>query len=325
MQAVTTVYQVRLTPGYIARHAPAQSAQGREAALIDIAQDLLLRDLADQGVLGLVTFKGGTALRKVYAGAGGRFSTDLDFAVADPNDDFTAVSNLIENAINGRQLGPFTYGIEYRRGRPHITYISDLGLSSSGALQSKLDIAPPPWLTPTTRSWVPLSIHERYGGPLPQLPIVQLEENIAEKIARLNRRTLARDAFDLAWIAQQPGITLNQALIRRLAVLKCWVDKNGLTSAHHTWAPIPDAQPFDVTRWLQPRAKKDFDDEQIGLLTTPPPNLDDLGASLSKYYGWLTQLDQEEKTAARAEPGDRGLILRLLTELPGGRIDNTFW
>jgi len=147
-----------LTPGYIARHAPAQSAQGREAALIDIAQDLLLRDLADQGVLELVTFKGGTALRKVYAGSGGRFSTD--FAVASPDDEYSSVSSLIENAINGRQLGPFHYGIEHRRGRAHIVYTSEFGRYPGGALQSKLDIGPPTWLSPTSRSWVPLSIHD---------------------------------------------------------------------------------------------------------------------------------------------------------------------
>lgn len=172
---------------------------------------------------------------------------------------------------------------------------------------------------------MPLSIHERYGGPLPQLPVVQLEENIAEKIARLNRRTLARDAFDLVWIAEQPGITVDRALIRRLVVLKCWVDRNGLTSAQHAWAPISDAHQFNASRWLRPRSRTDFDDEQIGLLTTPPPDLDDLGASLNKYYGWLADLDREEERVARCEPGDRGLVLRLLGELPGGRINTTFW
>jgi len=62
-------YAIRLTQGHVLRHAPAQSPQGRDAAVIDIAQDLLLRQLAEVGVLSLVAFKGGTALRKVYAGA----------------------------------------------------------------------------------------------------------------------------------------------------------------------------------------------------------------------------------------------------------------
>jgi predicted nucleotidyltransferase component of viral defense system len=58
------------------------STQGFEAALVDIAQDLLLRHLHDIGLLGELAFKGGTALRKLYAGAAGRFSLDLDFSVA---------------------------------------------------------------------------------------------------------------------------------------------------------------------------------------------------------------------------------------------------
>ena len=50
-------------------------------------------------------------------------------------------------------------------------------------------------------------IHSRYGGPLPQLPVVDLAENVAEKIARLNRRSPARDAYDLAgWPARPASI-----------------------------------------------------------------------------------------------------------------------
>jgi predicted nucleotidyltransferase component of viral defense system len=41
---------------------------GRDAAVIDIAQDLLLRDLHERGSLDALVFKGGTSLRKLYAG-----------------------------------------------------------------------------------------------------------------------------------------------------------------------------------------------------------------------------------------------------------------
>ncbi|MGP8151257.1 MAG: nucleotidyl transferase AbiEii/AbiGii toxin family protein, partial [Acidimicrobiales bacterium] len=67
-------------------------------------------------------------------------------------------------------------------------------------------------------------IHSRYGGPLPQLPVVDLAENVAEKISRLNRRSPARDAYDLVWVARTPGLDLDRSLIRRLAVVKAWVD-----------------------------------------------------------------------------------------------------
>lgn len=164
-------YDIRLTQGHLLRHAPAQSSQGRGAALIDIAQDLLLRHLSEQGVLTLVAFKGGTALRKVYAGTAGRFSTDLDFAVSSLNDDPDVVMQLFVDEIDGVQLGPFTYGIETRRGRHTITYHSDFGLDPNEQLQSKLDVGPPPWFDIVSRPWVDAPIHARYGGPLPSLPI----------------------------------------------------------------------------------------------------------------------------------------------------------
>lgn len=106
---MSSTYEVRLTQGHVLRHAPAQSPQGRDAAVIDIAQDLLLRHLSECGVLTLVAFKGGTALRKVYAGAAGRFSTDLDFSVASLDDDPAAVIQLLVGQIDDTRLGPFTY------------------------------------------------------------------------------------------------------------------------------------------------------------------------------------------------------------------------
>lgn len=318
-------YAITLTKGHVLRHAPAQSTQGAEAALIDIAQDLLLRALADEGALELLVFKGGTALRKVYAGARGRFSTDLDFSVANLTDEPAEVQALVTEAIDDREIGPFRYRIEERRGRAHITYENDLGLDV-GALRSKLDIGPPPWLTPVPRPWVPLNTHRLYGGPLPELPTVRLEENVAEKIARLNRRTFARDAYDLVWLAREPGVALDHTLTRRLAVLKCWVDKNGLNGSRHSWSVIADAREFDAPRWLAPRAARNFDDEQIGLLTTPPPDLDDLGLDLGHHYAWLAELTPEEQRIAKCAAADRGAVIDALRNLDsGGRMTTELW
>lgn len=125
----------------------------------------------------MVAFKGGTALRKLYAGARGRFPTDLDFCVANLADDPEDVRRLIAGAIEGRRIGPFRYRLEDRRGRTHIVYANDLGLDV-GELRSKLDVGPPAWLPPTPRAWVPLPTHQRYGGPLPEILTVRLEEAI---------------------------------------------------------------------------------------------------------------------------------------------------
>ena len=98
---MSDTYAVRLTQDHLLRHAPARSTQGRDAAIIDIAQDLLLRHLSERGPLTLVVVKGGTALRKVYAGVSGRFSTDLDFAIASLDDDPGTIATLLAEEIDG--------------------------------------------------------------------------------------------------------------------------------------------------------------------------------------------------------------------------------
>jgi hypothetical protein len=66
---------ITLTVGWIGRHTPpGAGVHGRDAAVIDVAQDLLLRQLHYRGVLDALVFKGGTSLRKLYAGNQGRFS-----------------------------------------------------------------------------------------------------------------------------------------------------------------------------------------------------------------------------------------------------------
>lgn len=319
--------EVRLTRGRILRHAPARGAQGLDAALIDIAQDLLLRDLHERGVIDAVAFKGGTALRKLYAGEAGRFSTDLDFSVRSVDEERDAVEQRLVDAIAEMRCGPFRFGIDTRRGKPSITIESNLG--ETEALTCKLDVTSPPWLPTEERAWVPMPVHDLYGGSLPQLHVVRLEENIAEKIARLNRATPARDAYDLVWIMtnrRRLGRGLDPNLIRRLAVMKAWVDMNGLGAAKHRWSQGHDPKPFDVPLWLRARSAKDFDDENIGLLATPPPKLDELGRALSAEYQFLRELTPDEETLAACNGGDRGLLLRMLDELPQTQLpQGTCW
>jgi predicted nucleotidyltransferase component of viral defense system len=108
---------ITLTVGWVARHTPkGAGAGGREAAVLDIAQDLLLRELQETSVLDALVFKGGTALRKLYAGNEGRFSLDLDFSLSVPADPETVVLDLV-SAIDGARIGPFAYGVSERRGK----------------------------------------------------------------------------------------------------------------------------------------------------------------------------------------------------------------
>ena len=116
-----------LTPGYVARHVPPASKIGIDVAVLDIAQDFLLAHLAERGVLGdFAIFKGGTALRKLFAGAQGRFSTDMDLASREPEADRHELAAIIASEADVA-LGPFRFRPSNTRGRWHIAVESPFG------------------------------------------------------------------------------------------------------------------------------------------------------------------------------------------------------
>lgn len=309
----------RLTPGLIARHAP-RGPGGREAAIIDIAQDILLSRLAAEGLFDdLLVFKGGTALRKMYAGVAGRFSTDLDFALAPIDADRDTTTELLVSAIDGYQTNDFSYRTTERRGKWLVSYQSRFG--DVGALTTKLDVGPPVWLPPQQRPWVEAPIHAAYDLP-DTLPVMALEENLAEKIARLNRVQLARDLFDLWWIGTNPPhSSFDEYLVATTATLKCWVDTYGIHSNTATWTTIDGADPLDPQGWLAPRAK--IDDESIGLLMNPPPDLAQLREEVSDRYQFLATISSTVAEATRQDRRALGEIIRLIRELPGSRFDDS--
>lgn len=315
--------QINIQPGHIARHTPRNAgAQGKEAAVVDVAQDLLLRHLHEEGVLDSVAIKGGTAIRKLYAGREGRFSLDLDFAVANIDDNREEVEVKFIEAVEGLSIGPFSYGVKERRGKWSVAFASRFVNAST--LATKLDFSPASWLGPIRATWAPLPIHAQYGGGLPQILTVRLEENIAEKIARLNRTTTARDMYDLAWMVDALHVSksLDWRLVRRLAVLKIWVDTNGMRSPCAEWKPGHEGSMFDPASWLRKRREDEFDLEDIGALAVPVPSVETLSDKVRRGYSFLFDLTDEEKILAKSDERDRSLAIRLLKTLPGGRLAN---
>lgn len=145
---------------------------------------------------------------------------------------------------------------------------------------------------------------------------MRLEENLAEKVARLNRLAAARDASDLLWVATTPPHSAaDRALIRRLAVLKVWVDVNGL-DGH--WLPVGGVRGLDMGRWLQ--TGRDWDDESIGLLSHPPPPIAELEADLVRLRAQLGELDQLEGRLAVAREEDRAVVVTSIVALPGAAV-----
>jgi predicted nucleotidyltransferase component of viral defense system len=278
---------MRITEGYLSRHYQGRSG-GRDPALLDIAQDHALAVLHREGVFDFaVALKGGTALRKFRAGNDGRFSTDLDF---DCEDDTTAA--LVLNALDGADIDGFSFRLERREGnrRAGLRVTTPFGAPS---LPAKIDVSTRGlWLSPDVTEMIPLPIHKRYDIDLPEIPVMRLEEVMAEKLSRYRRTSLARDLYDLAWCADQ---SFDEALVRRLWVMKSFFD---IIDEHLGFSPI---DPSDV---LAERDESVFAAEQIGYLTRPV-DIAGWGRALRSRYRFLTELHDEEQRWTIANPADR--------------------
>ena len=302
----------KLTVGYVARHIPQAARLGQDVAVLDIAQDFLLAHLHERGVFDLVTFKGGTAIRKLFAGAQGRFSTDIDLAVVEADVDRMALAGMVASECEVT-LGPFAFSPTVSRDRWQIAVTSEYG---NPTFTIKLDVGPPCWLAPVRRDFIPIKTHERYGFVLPALPCMHVEEILSEKIARLTRTATARDASDLVWVAQtSPHSQFDRSRVRALAMLKVWIDNNGMNPG---WRQALACLPFDATRWLGHRDQ--WDDEQIGMLASPPPTLASLEESLQRLFAWIAQTTEEEARWGSADPRDRREVIAAIRALHGGAL-----
>lgn len=289
----------RITEGHLVRHY--QGAKGgRDAALLDVAQDHALRLLHQAGLFdqGLV-FKGGTALRKFRAGNAGRFSTDLDFAA--PGEDLPLA---VLQALDGVELDGFSFTIENlgddgRRGDLRVE--TPFGSPQLGA---KVELARHQLsLIADLLAPIHLPVHERYDFTLPPTPVVRVEEAVAEKLARYRRVSLARDLYDLQWYATA-GV-MDQPLVRRLWVLKVYrdivVDGRG-------------TKPIDPGDVLATRTAKDFRPEDIGYLTKPV-RIDEWIATVRTRYAFLADLSARERRWAECNERDLYEVETTLAEI----------
>jgi predicted nucleotidyltransferase component of viral defense system len=222
------------------------------------------------------------------------------------------------NEIDRAEVGPFAYLLQDRddaAGRADLRVIAPFGPRTNEPTEiqilSKVEFSPrQPWLTPETRPFKDLAVHRSYDldGGLPALPVVRVEEAIAEKLARYARVGLARDLYDLLWYGDQGA--LDEALIRRLWVLKVYQD----VVQDRRWSVR-----FDPATILIPRQAKDIDEESIGFLTQPI-DIPGWERRFRERYAFLAHLDDEDSKWASCHRGltyDFGEATKAL-EQPGG-------
>lgn len=289
-----------LTRALITRHA-LNRADAYDAALLDVAQDHLLFLLSQARLFdgGQLVFKGGTSLRKCRLGNDGRFSTDLDFACPDEH-----VVLAVCEIIDGARVAGFEYHLEPDRGdgrhwRLQVTH-PDLGTPNIGA---SVEFARRPLaLAADHLAFVPLPIHKQYGFELPSLPVIAEAEACAEKLARYRRVSLGRDVYDLKHFASR---TIDEALVRRLWVLKVWADV------------VDDgrgAGPLDPDEVLHERRERDFVADSIGVLARPVELLA-WEQRVRTRFQFLADLDDDERRWASCDARHRREVEAAIAEL----------
>jgi len=257
----------------------------------EIVLTFVLRILFDEGLLNLMAFKGGTAIRKLYLGRTGRFSLDLDFtAIGDVAPD-TLVLDLVGCLHEQTHFGitftissPDYYATDDSCGA-EVAYRHDWVVAGRFGVQISFRARPLLPVRPT-----PLR-RERYFDWMsvepPDVPALNLHEVIGEKIRAAAQRSRVRDLYDLYQLARQP---YDRDMVRRIAVIKCWETRYA----------------FDPVAFLAglPEGKYDWSDlsrlVRRDQLTTP----DEIVQKVQRAYAFLGELTTEEASLA-ADPYGR--------------------
>ena len=238
----------KLTVGLVSLHCHNRSG-GWEPAMLDIAQDHLLCRISEMGIFkrGLV-FKGGTALRKCRSGTEGRFSTDLDFSCEDAE-----LTLEVFELIHNLECHGFIFTLEeidYEAGRAEMKVVPPISQRVSESpqflrLSAKIEISPRrTWLQPQLLSILRSNVHNALGHDLPTLPVLNHNENVAEKLARYSRAPLIRDLYDLWWYGM--NTVIDQDLVAKRAVSPTWPPASKVFAGARTdsaWCSSPGSGP----------------------------------------------------------------------------------
>lgn len=278
-----------LTQPQVQRYAVESGLRDIMIAEKEVVLTFLLQLLAERGILNRLAFKGGTCLRKMFVGSQGRFSTDLDFTGTEEHDHEEIILEMMhafEQPFHGIQFAiPDDSYYETQDGLSwgvNPTYSHDW--NASGVSEIKLQISRRE--TPTLPVEKRAQIFQSYFKLLPFAPAeincLALPEILAEKIRACYQRNKARDIYDLGMFARRP---LDQALVRRLVVIKLW-------QARDTFDPARLMQKFQDGREF------DWNDLRQLLHRTVNLDRDRICSDCVAGFGFLVNLTDDERKLA---------------------------
>lgn len=226
----------------------ANSGVDLDIAEREVVLTYVMKVLCDRGILALLGFKGGTAIRKIFLGNQGRFSLDLDFTMVSDTGPEELILDVV-SILDAREH----YGIRFDV-RPEdyyanpdscgaiVTYQHEWAMSGKFSLQVSFRAKPILPVKPAS------FLEERYFQWLeiepPPVPTLDLHEIIGEKIRASAQRSRIRDLYDLYQFA---SLKYDRAIVRRIAILKCWetnyafdpvIFLRGLPEKQYDWADL---------------------------------------------------------------------------------------
>ena len=274
----------------------------------EIVLTYLLQLMAEHGILDKLAFKGGTCLRKMFIGSGGRFSTDLDFTRIqehDHEDVILAMMEAFEHPFHRIQFGiPDNSYYETQDGLSwgvNPVYAHDWNPGGESEIRLQVSRREVPSLPPSRNAQCPQSYFRHLPFEPVDITCLALPEIIAEKLRACYQRSKARDIYDLSVFATR---SLDQPLVRRLVVLKLWQAGDAFDPAA-LMAKFEDASAFD------------WDDLRQLVRRTQTIEPARITADCLKGFAFLTELGSAELALA-ADPyqRERAVWTMLRDELP---------
>ena len=299
-----------LTQPDVRRYSNQSGLRDMMVAEKEIVLTFLLQLLSERGILDRLAFKGGTCLRKMVLGSQGRFSTDMDFtalAEHDHEDVILAMMGAFEEEFHGikfhipddtyyETLDGLSWGV-------NPTYSHEWNGAGDSEIKLQISRRETPTLVPERRP----QCEQGYFRLLPFAPTeitcLALPEILAEKIRACYQRNKARDIYDLGVFATR---LLDQALVRRLVVLKLW-------QAGDKFDPARLMRKFEEGREFN------WDDLRDLVRRTEEIDRERICAACASGFRFLADLSADERVLANdAHLREQQLWDRLRTEVASG-------
>lgn len=237
-------------------------------AVLDAAFDVVLHELARHDLYTAcdLVFKGGTALRKFDIGHKGRLSFDLDFNTSEPVD---TVAGIVDEALRAMPDCGFRMHLRERRG--HYLLVVQSDLLPGAEYEAKIDFSQrgaclqPRIISPREH---PLSASYPFDMDF-KVPVIDLDENIAEKLTRWGVKPIVRDLYDVSELAGRVSDPAQVAAMYVLKAYRAWSTTPSNRRIAPPAVPLMDTmertteESFDLSELTMPSAPSDAEKKRI--------------------------------------------------------------